>query len=225
MNVKIDSSWKEVLNKEFCSAWFDELASFVRDEYASERTIYPLAKNIFKAFDTTPFEQVKVVILGQDPYHGPNQAQGLSFSVPSNVPNPPSLVNIFKELASDFGSKAEAEAKYNGDLTNWANQGVLLLNTSLTVEANRAASHSGKGWERLTDAAIKALSERRESIVFMLWGSHARSKKSLIDYSKHLILEAPHPSPLSAYRGFFGCRHFSKANQYLREHTIKQINW
>lgn len=225
MNVVIENSWKAQLLEEFSSDWFAQLATFVRSRYGSNATVYPAPKNIFRAFDAAPFNAVKVVILGQDPYHGPSQAMGLSFSVPSNVANPPSLVNIFKELEQDLGDKSKAESDYSGNLQSWADQGVLLLNASLTVERGKAGSHAGKGWEKLTDAAIQKLSQERSGIVFMLWGNFARSKKQHIDASKHLILEAPHPSPLSVHRGFFGCKHFSACNAYLESHGQSPITW
>ena len=192
----------------------------MRREYAAGR-VFPPASQIFAAFDLCPFSAVKVVILGQDPYHGEGQANGLAFSVAPGIDIPPSLINIYKEIRSDLGTPIPA----SGDLSRWAEQGVLLLNSSLTVRAHEAASHSAIGWELLTDAAISALSERRSGLVFILWGSHARRKAPLIDRSKHLILEAPHPSPLSAHRGFFGCRHFSKTNEYLRQQGKQEIIW
>lgn len=219
--VKIEESWKKVLSEEFEKPYFRELSQFVRNEILAGQTIYPHPKNIFAALDTTPFNKVKVIILGQDPYHGPGQAHGLSFSVMEWVRNPPSLMNIFKEIQWDLGIPSPK----NGDLTRWAEQGGLLLNTTLTVRAGQPMSHAGKGWEDFTDAIIKTLSEKRDFLIFLLWWSHAQKKKSLIDTQKHIILEAPHPSPLSAHRGFLGCGHFSKTNALLREHGLAEIQW
>lgn len=220
MNVTIEESWKRVLGSEFEKEYFKTLRDFIHSEYRS-KTIYPPAKQIFNAFDSCPFESVKVVILGQDPYHEPSQAHGLSFSVLPPCPPPPSLVNIYKEIRSDVGTLVSA----NGDLTAWSEQGVLLLNATLTVEAHKAGSHQNKGWETFTDSAIKALAENREHLVFMLWGSYAQRKGAFIDRSRHLVLQAPHPSPLSAYRGFFGCKHFSAANAYLISQGLSPIVW
>lgn len=220
MNVTIEESWKRVLGSEFEKEYFKTLRDFIHSEYRN-KTIYPPAKQIFNAFDSCPFESVKVVILGQDPYHEPSQAHGLSFSVLPPCPPPPSLVNIYKEIRSDVGTLVSA----NGDLTDWSRQGVLLLNATLTVEAHKAGSHQNKGWETFTDSAIKALAENREHIVFMLWGSYAQRKGAFIDRSRHLVLQAPHPSPLSAYRGFFGCKHFSSANAYLISQGLSPIVW
>lgn len=220
MNVTIEESWKRVLNSEFEKEYFKTLRDFIHSEYRN-KTIYPPAKQIFNAFDSCPFESVKVVILGQDPYHEPSQAHGLSFSVLPPCPPPPSLVNIYKEIRSDVGDLVSA----NGDLTAWSRQGVLLLNATLTVEAHKAGSHQNKGWETFTDSAIKALAENREHLVFMLWGSYAQRKGAFIDRSRHLVLQAPHPSPLSAYRGFFGCKHFSSANAYLISQGLSPIVW
>lgn len=220
MNVTIEESWKRVLNSEFEKEYFKTLRDFIHSEYRN-KTIYPPAKQIFNAFDSCPFESVKVVILGQDPYHEPSQAHGLSFSVLPPCPPPPSLVNIYKEIRSDVGTLVSA----NGDLTAWSRQGVLLLNATLTVEAHKAGSHQNKGWETFTDSAIKALAENREHLVFMLWGSYAQRKGAFIDRSRHLVLQAPHPSPLSAYRGFFGCKHFSSANAYLISQGLSPIVW
>lgn len=220
MNVRIDNEWRERLAEVWQSAEFAQLAEYVRAEY-SRTTVFPPAGKIFAAFDICPFSKVKVVIIGQDPYHDIGQAHGLAFSVPKGILFPPSLRNIFKEISQDLNTPPPTD----GDLTRWAEQGVLLLNSSLTVRAHTPASHSTIGWERVTDAAIAALSAGREHIVFLLWGAHARRKAELIDRSKHLILEAPHPSPLSASRGFFGCRHFSKTNEYLTAHGIEPINW
>lgn len=220
MNVTIEESWKRVLGSEFEKEYFKTLRDFIHSEYRN-KTIYPPAKQIFNAFDSCPFESVKVVILGQDPYHEPSQAHGLSFSVLPPCPPPPSLVNIYKEIRSDVGDLVSA----NGDLTAWSRQGVLLLNATLTVEAHKAGSHQNKGWETFTDSAIKALADNREHLVFMLWGSYAQRKGAFIDRSRHLVLQAPHPSPLSAYRGFFGCKHFSAANAYLISQGLSPIVW
>lgn len=216
----IDSSWYEVLKNQFDSDYFVGLKSFLVDEKSHYR-IFPPGSLIFNAFNLTPLQNVKVVILGQDPYHGMGQAHGLAFSVPEGVSFPPSLRNIFKELQADIG----ISIPYTGSLEGWARQGVLLLNTTLTVRESQPMSHAGHGWEAFTDAAIKAVSDHRENVVFMLWGSHAASKKPLVDTSKHCVLQAPHPSPLSASRGFFGCHHFSLANKYLAEHNITPIDW
>lgn len=220
MEVTIEESWKRVLSSEFEKEYFKTLRDFIHSEYRN-KTIYPPAKQIFNAFDSCPFESVKVVILGQDPYHEPSQAHGLCFSVLPPCPPPPSLVNIYKEIRSDVGTLVSA----NGDLTAWSRQGVLLLNATLTVEAHKAGSHQNKGWETFTDSAIKALAENREHLVFMLWGSYAQRKGAFIDRSRHLVLQAPHPSPLSAYRGFFGCKHFSSANAYLISQGLSPIVW
>lgn len=220
MNVRIEESWKQKLTPEFEKEYFIKLTEFVRAEYAS-KTIYPPAKLIFNAFDHCPFDDVKVVIIGQDPYHGPGQAHGLCFSVTEGVPNPPSLQNIFKEIMSDLGKPMPA----NGDLTRWARQGVLLLNATLTVQAHQAGSHQRKGWEEFTDAAIRLLAEEREHLVFILWGAYAQKKGAFIDRSKHLVLASAHPSPLSAYNGFFGNKHFSRTNEYLKAHGIAEIEW
>lgn len=220
MNVRINAEWQAQLASVWKSAEFAQTAEYVRREYASH-LIFPPASKIFAAFDLCPFSQVKVVILGQDPYHGDGQANGLAFSVSPQVDIPPSLVNIFKEIHDDTGAPIPAD----GDLSRWAAQGVLLLNNSLTVRAHSPASHSAIGWEKVTDAAIKALSDNRENLVFMLWGAHAQRKLPLIYRNKHCVLTAPHPSPLSAYRGFFGCRHFSRANEYLSAHNISPILW
>ena len=221
MEVKIEQSWKEKLRSEFEQEYFEELTKFVKEEYRAG-TVYPAPKNIFKAFELTPFGKVKVVVLGQDPYFNPGQAHGLSFSVTEGVQNPPSLRNIFKEIESDTG---EAPDTTNGDLVRWATQGVLLLNATLTVRAGAANSHQGKGWERFTDAVIRTLSEEREHLVFILWGRYARSKKALIDESKHCVIESAHPSPLSASGGFFGSKPFSKANAYLEANGQGPIDW
>ena len=221
MDVKIDASWKEVLHNEFEKEYFTRLTSFVKEEYAGPTPIYPPAKLIFNAFDHCPFNDVKVVILGQDPYHGAGQANGLCFSVNKGVAFPPSLMNIFKEIQSDMGTPIPQD----GDLTRWSDQGVLLLNATLTVRASQAGSHQKRGWEEFTDAAIRELAERRENIVFILWGSYAQKKGAFIDRSRHLVLTSPHPSPLSAYQGFFGNHHFSKANEDLVQHGKKEIVW
>lgn len=220
MEVKIEKSWKEVLQTEFDKPYFENLVGFVKQEYASH-TIFPPAGQIFNAFNTCPFNNVKVVILGQDPYHGPRQAHGLCFSVNDGIQFPPSLQNIFKEINSDLGIPMPK----SGNLTRWAEQGVLLLNATLTVRASQAGSHQGRGWEEFTDAVIKIISEKAENVVFILWGSYAIKKKALIDASKHYILTAPHPSPLSSYRGFFGCKHFSQTNAYLTSKGKTPIEW
>jgi uracil-DNA glycosylase len=219
--VTIEKEWKEALDDFFKKESFLRLSDFVRKEYASKK-IFPPPKDIFKAFELTPFSQVKVVILGQDPYHGDNQAHGLSFSVEEGVMIPPSLKNIYKEIERDIGVSKKG---VHGNLSSWGKQGVFLLNAILTVVAHTPASHRGKGWEEFTDYVIKTLSDKKENVVFMLWGNYARSKKSLIDTSKHLVLEAPHPSPLSAHQGFFGCNHFSLCNQYLEKHGLDEIVW
>ena len=220
MDVKIDSSWKSRLANEFEAPYFEQLTNFVRDAYTHHQ-IFPPAKLIFNAFDLCPFDQVKVVIIGQDPYHGLGQAHGLSFSVNENMPLPPSLKNIYQEIRSDLGIQPLS----HGNLERWAKQGVLLLNATLTVQANLAGSHQKKGWETFTDSAIKAVANEKEHVVFLLWGNYAQQKAQYIDRTKHLVLTAVHPSPLSAHRGFFGCKHFSQANQYLKEHGLEPINW
>lgn len=220
MNIKIEPSWKSELAEEWDKEYFASLTDFVRKEYATKQ-IFPPGKQIFAAFNATPFQEVKVVILGQDPYHDVGQANGLCFSVNDGIPFPPSLRNIFKEIHNDTG----APIPESGDLTRWAKQGVLLLNATLTVEAHHAASHQRHGWEQFTDQVITHLSQNRENIVFILWGSFAISKKALIDQSKHLVLTSVHPSPLSASRGFFGNRHFSKTNEYLSSHGKTPIVW
>lgn len=220
MNVKIEPSWQNKLAAEWEKPYFAELVDFVHREYR-RTTVYPPGKKIFAAFDACPFDDVKVVILGQDPYHGPGQANGLSFSVAPDIPLPRSLVNIFKEVHDDTG----APMPENGDLTRWARQGVLLLNATLTVEAHRAASHQGHGWEEFTDEVIMRLARDRENLVFILWGASAARKGAFIDRERHLVLTSPHPSPLSASRGFFGNHHFSRANQYLIEHNKAPIIW
>lgn len=220
MNVQIESSWKQVLAPEFEKHYFKQLTDFVRDEY--RRVVcYPPGRLIFNAFNLCPFDKIKVVLIGQDPYHEPGQAMGLCFSVNEGIPFPPSLQNIFKEIQSDLGKPIPA----SGNLIRWVNQGVFLLNATLTVREHQAGSHQGKGWEEFTDAAIKALAEQREHIVFMLWGSYAQKKGAFIDRNKHLVLTSAHPSPLSVYRGFFGNKHFSKANEYLVAHGETPIDW
>ncbi len=221
MEVQIEESWKEVLGAEFEKPYFTELTDFVKAEYASS-TVYPHPKNIFNAFEQTPFTEVKVVILGQDPYHGASQAHGLSFSVVEGVRNPPSLQNIFKELESDLGEEVTDKG---GDLTRWTKQGVLLLNSTLTVRAGSPGSHQGKGWEQFTDVVIQALSDKREHLVFILWGNYAKAKGAHIDRNEHLVIESAHPSPFSAHSGFFGSKPFSRTNKYLRKHEIKEVRW
>ena len=221
MEVKIENSWKEVLKEEFDKDYFARLTTFVREEYRSGTPIYPPAKLIFNAFDHCPFDKVKVVILGQDPYHGAGQANGLCFSVNKGIAFPPSLLNIFKEIANDTGNPIPED----GDLTRWSEQGVLLLNATLTVRASQAGSHQKRGWEEFTDAAIRQLATRRKNIVFILWGSYAQKKGAFIDTEKHLVLKSPHPSPLSAYHGFFGNHHFTLANDYLAQHGKEKIKW
>lgn len=218
--IRLDESWKKHLVTEFEKSYFAELREFVRAEYAA-CAVYPPAAQIFRAFDECPFDKVKVVILGQDPYHGPGQANGLCFAVQAGVAPPPSLQNIFKEIEADLGHPVSRDP----DLSRWAKQGVLLLNATLTVRASQAGSHQNKGWEQFTDAAVHALSRERSGIVFMLWGSYARRKGAGIDRKKHLVLECAHPSPLSAHNGFFGSRHFSKANDYLIAHGQTPIDW
>lgn len=220
MNVRIEDSWREVLQTEFDKPYFELLTSFVKHEYQTTRC-FPPARLIFNAFDSCPFNKVRVVIIGQDPYHEPGQAHGLCFSVGENVQIPPSLENIYKELHRDLGKPIPS----SGNLQHWADQGVLLLNATLTVRAHQAGSHQNKGWEELTDAAIAALNQRREHIVYMLWGSYAQRKGQYIDRRKNLVLTAVHPSPLSAYRGFIGCGHFSQANNYLIQHSQTPIDW
>lgn len=219
--VKIEPSWKQHLLPEFQQEYMQQLRGFLMQQKQAGKVIYPKGDEYFNAFNLTPFDQVKVVIIGQDPYHGPGQAHGLCFSVQSGVRFPPSLQNIFKEIQSDLGLPIPG----NGCLTHWAEQGVLLLNAVLTVEQAKAAAHQGKGWEQFTDAAIRELNENREGIVFMLWGSYAQKKGQIIDPKKHCVLKAPHPSPLSSHRGFFGCKHFSKANVYLESIGKTPIDW
>ena len=220
MEVNIESSWKNHLKSEFEKPYFKELVEFVKQEYQNG-TIYPSGSNIFKAFELCPFDKTRVVIVGQDPYHQPNQAMGLSFSVPKSEQLPPSLQNIYKEIESDLGIVPIK----SGDLTRWASQGVLLLNATLTVKQNSAGSHQKKGWEEFTDAVIHILNEKSEKIVFMLWGKYAQKKGEFIDREKHYVLEAAHPSPFAAYSGFFGCKHFSKCNKYLILNESEEIDW
>lgn len=220
MDVRIEDSWKARLQDEFDKPYFAALTQFVRNEYAAG-TVYPPGREMFAAFDACPFDDVRVVILGQDPYHEPGQAHGLCFSVNDGVPFPPSLVNIFKEIESDLGRPMPS----SGNLMRWAKQGVLLLNATLTVRAHQAGSHQNKGWEAFTDAVIHRLATERNHIVFILWGSYAQRKGSFIDRNRHCVLQSPHPSPLSAYRGFFGNKHFSRANAYLIENGYKPIDW
>lgn len=220
MNVQIEESWKRHLAPEFEKPYFVNLTNFVREEYG-KGTVYPPGPMIFNAFNLCPFDRVKVVIIGQDPYHGPGQAHGLCFSVNDGIPFPPSLVNIFKEIGSDLGTPIPT----TGNLTRWANQGVLLLNATLTVRAHQAGSHQNHGWEEFTDAAIRVLATERENLVFLLWGAYAQKKGAFIDRNRHLVLASVHPSPLSAYHGFFGNKHFSKTNEYLVAHGKEPIRW
>jgi uracil-DNA glycosylase len=220
MQVKIEQSWKNILSEEFSLDYFNELVNFVKSEYQS-KTIYPPAKDIFKAFDACSFDKVKVVILGQDPYHGAGQANGLCFSVHPGVPMPPSLVNIFKERKGDLGKSMPP----NGDLTGWAQQGVLLLNATLTVAAKSPGSHQRKGWERFTDAVIQKISIEKENLVFILWGAYAQKKGVIIDRKKHFVIESAHPSPFAAHRGFFGSKPFSRCNEYLEKVNKQAIEW
>lgn len=219
-DVRIAEDWKEVLQEEFTKPYFDELVEFVKHEYASG-VVYPAGANIFRAFDKCPFDKLKVVIIGQDPYHGPGQANGLCFSVARGVQFPPSLQNIFKEVQSDIGTPIPE----SGELDRWAEQGVLLLNAVLTVRAHQAASHAGRGWEKFTDAVVRAIAERKSEVVYMLWGSYAQKKGAIANPANNLILKAVHPSPLSAYRGFFGCKHFSEANKYLESVGKTPVVW
>lgn len=221
MNVKIEASWKEVLQEEFKKPYFKGIIDHLKTEKEQGKTIYPPGSLIFNAFEQTPFPKVKVVILGQDPYHGPKQAMGLSFSVPKGVPPPPSLINIFKELQEDTGTPIPR----HGDLTSWAEQGVLLLNASLTVRAGEPMSHAKIGWHQFTNAVIEKIGHERENVVFLLWGKFAQEKTALIDTRRHHILKAAHPSPLAAHNGFFGCQHFSQTNQFLMKKGLEPINW
>jgi uracil-DNA glycosylase len=220
MDVKIASAWKALLNEEFEKPYFRQLADFVRNEYKTQ-TVYPRGSDIFRAFDCCDFSDIRVVVIGQDPYHGPGQANGLCFSVHDGIRFPPSLVNIFKEIRDDLGKPMPA----SGDLSRWARQGVLLLNATLTVRANTPGSHQNKGWETFTDAVIKKISDEKEGVVFLLWGAYAQKKGEVIDRNKHLVLMSAHPSPFSADRGFFGCKHFSKANAYLKSKGKGEIDW
>lgn len=220
-DVKIEASWKAVLKDEFGEEYFKKLREFVKNEY-QHGIVCPPPKNIFRAFELTPFDKVEVVILGQDPYHGPKQANGLCFAVSEGVPLPPSLQNIFKEIESDLGQPLKNRT---GDLERWAKQGVLLLNATLTVRARTAGSHQGKGWEQFTDAVIRVLSEKKENLVFILWGNYAKAKGAHIDREKHFVIESAHPSPFAAHSGFFGSKPFSKANEYLTEHNKNPIDW
>jgi len=220
MDVKIDASWKRVLQDEFEKPYFAQLTSFVRDEYKTKK-IFPPGNMIFSAFDHCPFDKVKVVIIGQDPYHNDGQAHGLCFSVNTGVDFPPSLINIFKEIERDLGKLMPT----SGNLERWADQGVLLLNATLTVQAHSAGSHQGRGWETFTDAVIRKVAQEKEHVVFMLWGNYAQQKGAVVDGQKHLVLKSVHPSPLSAYRGFIGCGHFSTANNYLISNGLNPINW
>lgn len=219
-NPQIEESWKKILMNEFQSGYFSSLKNFLIEEKKRE-TIYPPGSQIFSAFNLTPFDKVKVIILGQDPYHGPGQAHGLCFSVPNGIHQPPSLINIFKEISSDLNIPVPK----NGNLENWAKQGVLLLNATLSVRANQAGSHQKRGWETFTDVVISKLSIKRDGLIFLLWGNYAQAKQSLIDATRHHILKSVHPSPLSASRGFFGCKHFSKTNDILRQLGKKEIDW
>ena len=220
MDVRIEDSWKQRLQPELNKPYFEKLVAFVKQEYA-RYTVYPPGHLLFYAFDTCPFDKVKVVIIGQDPYHEPGQYYGLCFSVLDGVPFPPSLVNIFKEIQNDLGKPVPR----SGRLERWSNQGVLLINSILTVRAHQAGSHQGKGWEEFTDAVIKRINDEKENVVFMLWGAYAQKKGAFIDRTRHCVLTAPHPSPLSADRGFFGCKHFSKANEYFRSKGLPEIDW
>ena len=220
MEVDIEKSWKKVLKDEFEKEYFKELVSFVKKEYSSKK-IFPKGSDIFRAFELCPFDKVKVVIIGQDPYHGEKQANGLAFSVSRGVLNPPSLQNIYKELKNDL----DIDIPKTGELEGWAKQGVLLLNATLTVEAHKAGSHQNKGWEEFTNAVVQRLSDEKENLVFILWGKYAQDKGKNIDTKKHLVIKSPHPSPFSANRGFFGSKPFSKTNEYLKDKKIEEINW
>jgi uracil-DNA glycosylase len=222
MDVKIEDSWKQALKNEFTKPYFQQIVTFLKTERAAGKTIYPPGNLIFNAFEQTPFDKVRVVILGQDPYHGAGQAHGLSFSVPSNVAPPPSLINIFKEIQADTGTTMPARF---GNLIQWAQQGVLLLNAALTVRANEPASHAKIGWMEFTDAVIQKISDEKQGVVFLLWGRFAQDKQVLIDATKHYVLKAAHPSPFSADKGFFGCRHFSTTNNYLVKQGLPPIDW
>ena len=221
MDIQIEESWKRVLNNEFEKTYFQHIVAFLKAEKAAAKIIFPPGSLIFNAFKQTPFDKIKVVIIGQDPYHNKNQAHGLSFSVPDGIPKPPSLLNIFKELRNDLG----IEMPVNGNLQKWANQGVLLLNASLTVRENEPGCHSQIGWLQFTDQVIKKISDEKEGVIFLLWGKFAQQKQSLIDETKHFVLKAAHPSPLSAHNGFFGCKHFSKTNELLMKEHKNPIDW
>jgi uracil-DNA glycosylase len=221
MDVKIEASWKEILSQEFSKSYFLQLVNFLKTERAAGKIVYPPGQLIFNAFNTTPFDKVKVLILGQDPYHGPGQAHGLCFSVPNGIVPPPSLINIFKELQSDIGLVPPK----HGNLTHWAEQGVMLLNASLTVRANEPMSHANIGWAEFTNTVISKISALKKNVVFILWGKFAQEKQALIDETRHYLLKAAHPSPFSADKGFFGCRHFSKTNEWLVGHGIDPIDW
>lgn len=220
MAVRIEKSWGDALAPEFEKEYFKKLIEFVKSEY-ERHSVYPKGKDIFRAFDKCPLDQVKVVILGQDPYHGLGQANGLCFSVHEGVPFPPSLINIFKEIKEDLGK----EIPPHGSLDRWAEQGVLLLNATLTVRAHQAGSHQNKGWEEFTDAVVRVLAEKKKDLVYMLWGSYAQKKGAIVNTDENLVLKAVHPSPLSAYRGFFGCKHFSQVNAYLAQNGVREIEW
>ena len=224
-NLRLEASWRERLEDEFAEPYMQELRAFLAQEKGRRKVIYPKGAEMFAALDLCPFDDVKVVVIGQDPYHGPGQAHGLCFSVRSGVPQPPSLINIFQEIESDLGEGARAMPRDRGCLTPWAEQGVLLLNAVLTVERSRAGSHQGRGWERFTDRIVSLLNEERESLVFLLWGAYAQKKGAIVDPGRHCVLAAPHPSPLSAHRGFFGCRHFSQANEYLASRGVSPVDW
>lgn len=221
-DVQLEQSWLDHLQSEFDAEYMQQLRQFLLAQREANKTVYPRGNHIFTALNTTPFDRVRVVILGQDPYHGPGQAHGLSFSVPEGVRPPPSLINIYKEIVADIGA---SQMPASGNLLSWAEQGVLLLNSVLTVEAHKAASHQGQGWEQFTDKVIEVLATQRSGLVFMLWGSYAQKKGQMIDQSKHLVLKAPHPSPLSAHRGFLGCKHFSACNAYLSGQKLEPIDW
>ena len=221
----LEESWHAELAGEFESPYMNKLRAFLTSEKRARKQIYPPGSEMFSALNSTPFAEVKVVIIGQDPYHGPGQAHGLSFSVREGVPLPPSLINIFQEINDDVGSQEQRLNSGSGCLDGWASQGVLLLNSVLSVEHSRAGSHQGKGWERFTDACVAALDAKRDNLVFLLWGAYAQKKGAIVDETRHCVLRAPHPSPLAAYRGFFGCQHFSQANKYLQQHNIEPIDW
>jgi len=223
--VALHPSWQAVLGDEFSAPYMIKLREFLQSEKRARKTIYPPGKEMFAALNSTAFDKTKVVIIGQDPYHGPDQAHGLSFSVRPGIAWPPSLVNIFQEINDDLAATEQRLGSKSGCLDGWAAQGVLLLNSVLSVEHSRAGSHQGKGWEQFTDACVAALNDKRDNLVFLLWGAYAQKKGAIVEERRHCVLRAPHPSPLAAYRGFFGCRHFSKANSYLEQHNIQPINW